>query len=248
MKQKMKIGFKKTFYLTSMLLFVSFIGLFIGFHDDVQINRHDNIMLEVQQHATERKADVLPQLKKREDFSELLERLDYKTAIEIGVRNGIFAEKLLKRWPSFETYYGIDPYAVRKVVNESIEIEFQDELYESVKEKIKEIGGPRAHLIRNSSLSVVKKFIDNSIDFIYLNGLHDFCTVSAELEAYYPKLRCYGIMAGYSYLNAGQMIGFDWRMCENGQIVLIKGGAVKGNTISISKFENKLFENLRSCT
>jgi len=79
-------------------------------------------------------------------------------------------------------------------------------------------------------MSVVNLFKDNSIDFIYLDGRHDYCAVKEELEAYYPKVSCNGIMAGHDFIFANQTRSKknDWTICENGEKVYVKGGGVKG--------------------
>ncbi len=53
--------------------------------------------------------DELPILKEREDFGPLMESLQFKSMIEIGVLHGEFANNVLKNWPSMSVYYGIDP-------------------------------------------------------------------------------------------------------------------------------------------
>lgn len=180
----------------------------------------------------------LPILNNRDEFGKLLQTIGYKSAIEVGVFKGQFAAHLLKTWPSFEKYYGIDPYVFQKNYKEKTNVpeEQQNDVYNQALQTLTQIGGKRVKLIRKSAIEGVKEFKDYSIDFIYLDGRHDYCAVREELDAYYPKLKCNGIMAGHDFINALVNAETDWRVCENGTKVEIKGGGVKGNL-------NQLFKN-----
>ena len=88
-------------------------------------------------------------------------------------------------------------------------------------------------LIRDFSNVAVKKFRDESIDFIYLDARHDFCGAYQDLSLYYPKLKCNGIMAGHDYHTVEEVLKIsknkdDFGVCGNGTRVLLNGGAVRG--------------------
>jgi predicted O-methyltransferase YrrM len=124
---------------------------------------------------------VLPELKNREGLATLMEILGGTEMIEIGVGEGLFARDLLRRWPSFRKYYGIDPW-LGDNANDS------RRAYHLAVDNLKELGVEKIHLIRNSSMNAVNLFPDNSIDLIYIDARHDFCSVFEELTLYYPKV------------------------------------------------------------
>ena len=53
--------------------------------------------------------------------------------------------------------------------------------------------------IKNFSYDVVDRFQDKSIDFIYIDGRHDYESVKRDLELYLPKLKNGGIIGGHDY-------------------------------------------------
>lgn len=167
------------------------------------------------------------------EFGDLLEQQGSKSMIEIGVKKGMFTEKILAKWHSFEVYYGIDPWQHQQNYKDLVNVNDNEHenYYQETKTRLKKYGS-KINLIRNYSTNALNKFKDESIDFIYLDGRHDYCGVYQDLKNFYTKLKCNGLMAGDDYIIAKQSINKknddDYSICENGEKVLINGGAVKG--------------------
>ena len=171
-------------------------------------------------------------LKDRFQFGPLMELMHAEIIIEIGVQEGQFAERILSNWPSFKQYYGIDPWI--KQINykdgANVEDNQQENKYQNTKNRLSKFGD-RIKLIRKFSTDAHSLFADESIDFIYLDGRHDYCGVYEDLKLFYSKLKCNGVMAGHDYLTVNEVMkanGEDWGLCGNGTHVLVNGGSVKG--------------------
>ena len=54
-------------------------------------------------------------------------------------------------------------------------------------------------LIEDYSYNVVDNFEDKSIDFIYIDGEHDYESVKKDIELYLPKLKDSGIIGGHDF-------------------------------------------------
>jgi FkbM family methyltransferase len=54
------------------------------------------------------------------------------------------------------------------------------------------------------STEVVNKYKDNSLDFVFLDASHDYENVKKDIEAWYPKVKENGIIAGHDYNS------YDW--------------------------------------
>ena len=164
--------------------------------------------------------------------------------IEIGVQRGHFAFAVLSKWPSFQKYYGIDPWRMQKnyIDGANIDNNKQEKLYEEVKKRLHKFGEERINLIREFSNKSVKNFEDLSIDLIYLDARHDFCSVLEDLQLYFPKVKCGGIIAGHDFLSVEEHRKFspsdDFGICADGKRVLKNGGGVKGAVIEFFK-QNK---------
>ncbi len=53
--------------------------------------------------------------------------------------------------------------------------------------------------IQSRSTDAVKRYKDASLDFVFLDGAHDACAVRADINAWWPKLKKGGILAGHDY-------------------------------------------------
>lgn len=55
--------------------------------------------------------------------------------------------------------------------------------------------------IRLDSISASKKYEDNSIDFIFIDANHYYHDVKKDIEAWFPKVKIGGVIAGHDYKN-----------------------------------------------
>jgi predicted O-methyltransferase YrrM len=53
--------------------------------------------------------------------------------------------------------------------------------------------------IKSSSTEAANNFADNSLDFVFIDARHDYDSVKADLDAWYPKLKPAGVFAGHDY-------------------------------------------------
>ena len=161
----------------------------------------------------------LPNLPNRFELGSLLEILGYKSMIEIGVHSGDFALETLKRWPSFEHYFGVDAWAELTNYKDTANAEKneQDARYEATLHKLTgAYGKQKITLIRKFSTEAVRNFEDKSIDFVYVDARHDYCGCLEDIVNYYPKIRCGGLMAGHDFEYRSLNPLDDWGICANG--------------------------------
>jgi len=58
---------------------------------------------------------------------------------------------------------------------------------------------PRVKIVEKSSLEAVKHFVDETIDFVYIDADHSYEAVKEDIKAWLPKLKPDGILAGHDY-------------------------------------------------
>ena len=60
-------------------------------------------------------------------------------------------------------------------------------------------AGPRRELHRMTSLEAVKKFADESLDFIFIDAEHTYEGVKEDLNAWYSKIKQGGLISGHDF-------------------------------------------------
>ena len=120
--------------------------------------------------------------------------------IEIGVKRGDFSSILLNNsslskiilldnWKYNEDYMDIA----------NVSQKMQDYYYKLVCDRFKH--EKRIIIMKDDAQTVYKEFEDEYFEFIYHDANHCYLFVKQQLEAWYPKLRKGGIMAGHDYFN-----------------------------------------------
>ena len=144
---------------------------------------------------------VLPsdRITAREQFGVLLNDLRLTgEAIEIGTYVGDFAIPLLSTWHGrllhvidpWESYAG---YEKDCLFNENL-----PEKYKVFCEKIARFKH-RVKIHKAMSQDIAGRFADNSMDFIYIDGNHEYSFAKKDLHLYWPKVKPGGIFAGHDF-------------------------------------------------
>lgn len=119
--------------------------------------------------------------------------------VEIGTWKGDFAEALLK-YTRCKKLYCVDPYRhftndeYPDAMNDLSQQDF-DTVYENVKTRLSKYGD-RVEFIRRPSTDAAQLIADNTVDFAYIDGNHDYAYVDADIKAWYPKIKTGGYLCG----------------------------------------------------
>jgi SAM-dependent methyltransferase len=146
------------------------------------------------------------------------------TVLEIGSYAGVTSELFALRC---KKVFCIDPWDVQferddptpnqapesggKFSEEKLENELTWE--ENVKKAERVFDGRMSQYdnfvkIKNFSHEAAGLIEDDSIDFVYLDGDHQYEPVKSEIEAWYPKVRVGGILAGHDYVERSHIEEF----------------------------------------
>lgn len=140
-------------------------------------------------------------------FDRNLKRIGKKDLIgaEIGVHDGDHAIDMMESlpikklylidpWMSYEDYYESvkNPRKTTKALNERM----------NVTKKILKKYGDKVVFIRKFSSDAVNHFKDESLDFVYIDGNHQYEFVKEDIENYYPKVKKGGIIGGDDYTSS----------------------------------------------
>ena len=129
------------------------------------------------------------------EFPLLLSELGLKKMVEIGTYKGNFAEVLSILIPDvdltvvdvWKVYPGYKDYGVN---------DLETEAYKATCDRAEKFG---FKIIKDWSAEAVKQFEDESLDFVFIDGNHDFEHVVEDVAKWSKKVKKGGIVAGHDF-------------------------------------------------
>ena len=147
----------------------------------------------------------IPEMIGAADLAKLFAELDFNRGVEIGTDQGEYAEVLCKTIPNLRLDC-IDPWKAEAYEEgyqpESNEKqEYFDKRYQETKERLDPyISSEQLLLWRQTSMEAVNRYMDEFLDFVYIDGNHDFLNVTQDIHYWFKKVRPGGILSGHDYV------------------------------------------------
>jgi hypothetical protein len=141
----------------------------------------------------------------RDDLARMFAELGFNEGAEIGVQRGAYSEMLLKYNPKLHLMC-VDPWEPFTHHDQK----WQDEQLDRAKSRISKYEN--AEIVRKSSIEASLDITNRTLDFVYIDAMHDFDNVMADILAWAPKVRKGGIVSGHDYehyYNCGVPIAVD---------------------------------------
>jgi len=123
--------------------------------------------------------------------------------VEIGTSHGINAHAILSFLP-MKTLYLIDPYFkyieyIEKWAPNHSQNDFDND-YMIAKKRLKKYKNKIQFIKMKSEEAIMLScLIPNDLDFVYIDGNHDYNYVKKDLELYYPKVKDGGVLGGDNF-------------------------------------------------
>lgn len=118
------------------------------------------------------------------------------TGVEVGTERAVFAKTICRKNPD-TLLYCVDPWKAYPGYRDHVTQEKLDRFYEESKERMKDFN---CTLIRETSMDALKYFLDNSLDFVYIDANHDYQHVMEDMVEWYKKVKVGGILSGHDYI------------------------------------------------
>lgn len=126
-------------------------------------------------------------------LAETFAALGYQHGAEIGVRYGNYSMALCKANPSLRLVC-IDPWAAYSHLSQAR----QDEIYAQA---VINLSPYSVRIIRKSSMDALEDIPDAALDFVYIDGNHEFDHAMMDIIKWAPKVRQGGIIGVHDYFN-----------------------------------------------
>ncbi len=129
----------------------------------------------------------------REMLGHVMNEFGFKTGAEIGVFRGGYSRFLCGAIPGLKLKC-IDPWTAFGGQSAGT----MERYYQWACRRLRHFD---VEIIRKPSLEAVKDVPDESLDFVYIDELHEFDWVILDLIYWSKKVRPWGIVAGHDYSN-----------------------------------------------
>jgi SAM-dependent methyltransferase len=156
----------------------------------------------------------------RNDLARLFHELAFQRGVEIGVEQGLFSQVLCQQNPGVQLFC-VDPYKAYRGYRDHVNQQKLDGFYAAAQERL---APYRATFVRKFSLVALEDFADGSLDFVYIDGNHDFQHCTNDIAEWSKKVRPGGIIAGHDYVR--------YRLPNQIQVVQAVNGWTDANEIA----------------
>jgi hypothetical protein len=123
-----------------------------------------------------------------------LVHLGYKVGAEIGVWRGYLTAAMLQAGLKM---YAIDPWSPYSELMNQQKLDYE---FSRTQRRLRDY--PNATIIRKSSMEALADIQDGSLDFVYIDGNHEFRYVAEDIYEWAKKVRVGGMVAGHDYYNS----------------------------------------------
>lgn len=133
----------------------------------------------------------------RIELSRLIASLGFTKGAEIGVWKGKWSARLCKDNPALHMLC-VDLWSTYDTYDDSRNR--SDALEAAYTEAKAVLANYHCTIVREASVKAAQAVPDGSLDFVYVDANHGEAFVRADLEAWVPKVRSGGIIAGHDYI------------------------------------------------
>jgi predicted O-methyltransferase YrrM len=128
----------------------------------------------------------------RNELPLVMKELGYRTGAEIGVLRGAYSRLLCETIPDLRLKC-VDPWIPFR---EGRSAERMEGHFIRAKRRLR---GFHVEFIREQSMEAVRKVPNKSLDFVYIDAMHEFDSVMLDLLHWGDKVRPGGMIAGHDY-------------------------------------------------
>jgi predicted O-methyltransferase YrrM len=134
----------------------------------------------------------------RVDLARLFKELGYRKGAEIGTARGSNARTLKRVNPELKLYC-VDSWELYDGMHDFTDARVMQEYKTAAAMRLNELED--VHIINAFSMDAVKKFKDETLDFVYIDANHELPYVTEDIFYWSKKVRPGGIVSGHDYLD-----------------------------------------------
>jgi len=132
----------------------------------------------------------------RNDLPEFFKEMGFKVGVEIGVAKGEFTKRFCQLGLKM---HAVDPWQTYPGYDHDGLQERLDAEYLEAQDRLKKYD---CNIIRATSIEASKQFEDESIDFVYIDGHHEFKFIAEDIWFWEKKVKKGGVVSGHDFVHS----------------------------------------------
>jgi hypothetical protein len=136
-------------------------------------------------------------------WADFISENELRSVAEIGVYRGNFAARILASAAVIDSYTMIDPWRFipswNKPANNS-DLYFEECFNSTL--KATSFAAAKLRILRGTTVEVISRIPDASLDFVYIDGDHTLKGIAIDLISIYPKIKDGGWIAGDDFCDS----------------------------------------------
>lgn len=131
----------------------------------------------------------------RNDLPGFFREMGFKVGVEIGVDKGSFSRVICTKKEL--TLYGVDPWLDYDGYIDTINKDRAEYNYKTAQRRL----APYKNfiIVRKTSMEAVNDFVNESLDFVYIDGNHGFKFVTEDIYEWSKKVKKGGVISGHDF-------------------------------------------------
>lgn len=127
----------------------------------------------------------------RDGLADIFCDLGFTEGVEVGTRAGAYSKVLCKKNPNLHLTC-VDPWMAYSRLKQDRQDAFFREAVENLKDH-------NVTILRKTSMDGLNKFKDGSLDFVYIDGNHEFDFACQDIICWSHKVKKGGVIAVHDY-------------------------------------------------
>lgn len=119
-------------------------------------------------------------------------------AVEIGTDRGYFAYELMRTWNGRKLFC-VDPWTHGYDKNDPASQRDRGSDYREAVIRLSQFG-EKIEIVQKTSVDASRDIPDVSLEFVYIDGCHQYESVREDIATWWPKLKKNGILAGHDFV------------------------------------------------
>jgi len=138
---------------------------------------------------------ILNHFSRKGKIIELFNELNFRRGVEVGTDTGRYAKDLCEGLANLKLTT-IDPFLPYTEGDEIKDEQRSEAIYLEAVERLKNFN---CEVVRKTSMEAIKDFEDNSLDFVFIDGNHEYEYVLEDITEWSRKVKVGGIVYGHDY-------------------------------------------------